>query len=41
MKIIEHPAIKDNKFVYGESKDDTNQYINYFTNNSTPQPSKQ
>jgi hypothetical protein len=53
MKIIEHPAIKktttkvDNKdvdaytFEYGESTEDGNQYVNYFTNNSTPQPSKQ
>lgn len=31
MKIIEHPAIKDNKFVYGESKEDKNEYVNYFT----------
>jgi hypothetical protein len=31
MKIIEHPAIKDNKFVYGDSTEATNQYVNYFT----------
>jgi hypothetical protein len=31
MKIIEHPAIKDNKFVYGDSTEANNQYTNYFT----------
>lgn len=32
MKIIEHPAIsKDNKFVYGDSTEGNNQYVNYFT----------
>jgi hypothetical protein len=36
MKIIEHPAIKDNKFVYGTSKEGANQYVNYFTDNTLP-----
>jgi hypothetical protein len=40
MKIIEHPAIKDNKFVYGESKEGANQYTNYFTDNSLPADTK-
>jgi hypothetical protein len=32
MKIIEHPTIsKDNKFVYGDSTEANNQYVNYFT----------
>ena len=32
MKIIEHPAISnDNKFVYGDSTEGSNQYVNYFT----------
>jgi hypothetical protein len=36
MKIIEHPAIKDNKFVYGTSNEGANQYVNYFTDNTLP-----
>ena len=52
MKIIEHPAIKKTTatvngkpmdsytFEYGESTEKNNQYVNYFTDNSTPQPSK-
>jgi hypothetical protein len=36
MKVIEHPAIVDGdggtkKYAYGESKDETNKYVNYFT----------
>ena len=31
MKIIEHPSVKDKKFVYDKSSNDRNQYINYFT----------
>lgn len=40
MKIIEHPAIKDNKFVYGKSELEGNKYVNYFTDNTAPEPSK-
>ena len=36
MKIIEHPAIKDNKFVYGKSTEGKNQYTNYFTEHRNP-----
>ena len=32
MKIIEHPAIKGGKILYGESNEETNRYVNYFTN---------
>lgn len=31
MKIIEHPAIKDNKYLYGASNEKGNGYTNYFT----------
>jgi hypothetical protein len=36
MKIIEHPEIKDNKFVYGENKKGSNKYTNYFTEHNNP-----
>ncbi|CAB4143124.1 hypothetical protein UFOVP449_121 [uncultured Caudovirales phage] len=32
MKIIEHPAIKGGKILYGENNEGTNRYVNYFTN---------